>query len=65
MSLLGRGGTAYRDGKLFLITTLQVDAAGTQARVTWTHPPTSDWEARYMLVPDAEGVTGSYLMTRQ
>lgn len=57
--------TAYRDGKLFIVTTLQVEPGGRKARVSWIHPQSRQWEARYMFVPDADGPTGSYTMTRQ
>lgn len=57
--------TAYRDGKPYLVTTMQVDPGGARANVSWTHLQVRAWEAKYLFVPDADGVSGSYTMTRQ
>lgn len=57
--------TTHHNGKLFIVTTMQVEPDGKKARVSWKHPEGRGWEMRYMFVPDADGPTGSYTMTRQ
>lgn len=56
---------ALRNGKPYLVTTMRVDPSGKKAHVSWTSPQARAWEMRYMFVPDAQGETGSYSMTRQ
>lgn len=56
---------ALRSGKPYIVTTMRVDRSGKKAQVSWTSPQARAWEMRYMFVPDSDGETGSYSMTRQ